>query len=46
MSLLKLSEIRANKPGINLLHYIALEAEKIGCENIFKEMSNLDDATK
>ncbi|XP_076352422.1 uncharacterized protein LOC143247809 [Tachypleus tridentatus] len=28
MSLLKLTDIRANKPGMNLIHYVALEAEK------------------
>jgi hypothetical protein len=28
LSLLKLSEIRANKPGVSLIHYVATEAHK------------------
>lgn len=27
-SLQKLTEIRANKPGMNLIHFVALQAEK------------------
>lgn len=32
MSLLKLSEIRANRPGVSLIHYIAMVSDRHGRE--------------
>lgn len=50
MSLLKLPEIRANgKPGINLIHFIAHQAEKNPDRNLAQfaqELPNLDEASK
>lgn len=47
-SLQKLTDIRANKPGMNLIHYVALQAEK-NRKDLLKfpeEMSVLEEATK
>lgn len=48
MSLLKVTDIRANKPGMNLVHYVAVEAEKKSPEllNFTEEMINLEEAAK
>ncbi|CAG2106665.1 unnamed protein product [Medioppia subpectinata] len=46
MSLLKLPEIRANKPGFNLIHYVAMHAEKKGLQNFSSELPSLDEASK
>ncbi|BFZ14740.1 hypothetical protein BsWGS_17779 [Bradybaena similaris] len=47
-SLLKLTEIRANKPGMNLLHYVAQEAEEKNPRLLKfpQEMSFLKDAAQ
>ncbi|KAG7204182.1 hypothetical protein KM043_002019 [Ampulex compressa] len=47
-SLQKLTEIRANKPGMNLIHYVALQAERKRKDllNFAKSMSVLEAATK
>ncbi|XP_043504299.1 uncharacterized protein LOC122525518 [Polistes fuscatus] len=47
-SLQKLTEIRANKPGMNLIHYVALQAERKRKDllNFAKDMSALEGATK
>jgi hypothetical protein len=47
-SLQKLADIRANKPGMNLIHFVALQAEKKDKEllKMPEEMSVLEDATK
>lgn len=47
-SLQKLADIRANKPGMNLIHFVALQAEKKDREllKMPEEMSVLEDATK
>lgn len=47
-SLQKLTDIRANKPGMNLIHYVALQAEKKRTELLRfpEEMTALEDATK
>lgn len=47
-SLQKLADIRANKPGMNLIHFVALQAEKKDKEllKMPDEMSVLEDATK
>ncbi|CAB0042304.1 unnamed protein product [Trichogramma brassicae] len=47
-SLQKLTEIRANKPGMNLIHYVAMQAEKKNKDllNFTQEMSDLETATK
>ena len=47
-SLQKLADIRANKPGMNLIHFVAMQAEKKD-RNLLKmpeEMSALEEATK
>lgn len=47
-SLQKLADIRANKPGMNLIHFVALQAEKKDKEllKMPDEMSVLEEATK
>ncbi|XP_024936099.1 uncharacterized protein LOC107262944 isoform X2 [Cephus cinctus] len=47
-SLQKLTEIRANKPGMNLIHYVALQAERKRKDllNFARNMSALESATK
>ncbi|XP_072749439.1 uncharacterized protein Form3 [Anoplolepis gracilipes] len=47
-SLQKLTEIRANKPGMNLIHYVALQAERKRKDllNFTKNMTALEAATK
>ncbi|XP_011152521.2 uncharacterized protein LOC105191081 [Harpegnathos saltator] len=47
-SLQKLTEIRANKPGMNLIHYVALQAERKRKDllNFAKDMTALEAATK
>ncbi|RLU16977.1 hypothetical protein DMN91_011046 [Ooceraea biroi] len=47
-SLQKLTEIRANKPGMNLIHYVALQAERKRKDllNFAKDMTTLEAATK
>ncbi|XP_014252125.1 FH2 domain-containing protein 1 isoform X2 [Cimex lectularius] len=47
-SLQKLTDIRANKPGMNLIHYVALQAEKKKKELLKfpDDMVTLEDATK
>ena len=47
-SLQKLADIRANKPGMNLIHFVAMQAEKKDKDllKMPEEMSVLDDATK
>ncbi|GFT29620.1 FH2 domain-containing protein 1 [Trichonephila clavipes] len=48
MSLLKIAETRANKPGINLIHYVAQEAEQ-KIPNLLKfpeYLPNLEEASK
>ncbi|XP_032684457.1 uncharacterized protein LOC116850364 [Odontomachus brunneus] len=47
-SLQKLTEIRANKPGMNLIHYVALQAERKRKDllNFAKNMTALEAATK
>lgn len=47
-SLQKLTEIRANKPGMNLIHFVALEAEKKN-KNLLQfadQMKHLENASK
>ncbi|KAM0729484.1 FH2 domain-containing protein 1 [Formica fusca] len=47
-SLQKLTEIRANKPGMNLIHYVALQAERKRKDllSFTKNMTALEAATK
>ncbi|KAL0112999.1 hypothetical protein PUN28_012320 [Cardiocondyla obscurior] len=47
-SLQKLTEIRANKPGMNLIHYVALQAERKRKDllSFAKDMTALEAATK
>ncbi|XP_058825846.1 inverted formin-2 isoform X1 [Topomyia yanbarensis] len=47
-SLQKLTDIRANKPGMNLIHFVALQAEKKNIELLEfpGQMSTLENATK
>lgn len=47
-SLQKLTEIRANKPGMNLIHYVALQAERKRKDllSFARGMTTLDSATK
>lgn len=47
-SLQKLTDIRANKPGMNLIHYVAMQAEKRNPSLLTfpSEMAALDNATK
>ncbi|XP_031785571.1 cell division control protein 12 isoform X2 [Nasonia vitripennis] len=47
-SLQKLTEIRANKPGMNLIHYVAMQAERKRKDllNFARGMNALDSATK
>ncbi|XP_022236603.1 FH2 domain-containing protein 1-like [Limulus polyphemus] len=48
MSLLKLTDIRANKPGMNLIHYVAMQAEKKDPSllKFSEELPSLEEATK
>lgn len=47
-SLTKLTDIRANKPGMNLIHFVAIQAEKRDASllNFTNELSNLESASK
>lgn len=47
-SLQKLTDIRANKPGMNLIHFVAMQAEKKDKDllKMPEEMSALEEATK
>lgn len=47
-SLTKLTDIRANKPGMNLIHFVAIQAEKRNPAllNFTNELSNLENASK
>lgn len=47
-SLQKLTDIRANKPGMNLIHFVALQAEKKNPDLLVfpGQMSTLENATK
>ncbi|XP_055601838.1 FH2 domain-containing protein 1 isoform X2 [Uranotaenia lowii] len=47
-SLQKLTDIRANKPGMNLIHFVALQAEKknIDLLEFPSQMTTLENATK
>ncbi|KAK0178259.1 hypothetical protein PV328_002226 [Microctonus aethiopoides] len=47
-SLQKITEIRANKPGMNLIHYVALQAERKRKDllNFGRNMNALEAATK
>lgn len=47
-SLQKITDIRANKPGMNLIHYVALQAEKKSRDLITftEKLSTLENASK
>ena len=47
-SLHKLTDIRSNKPGLTMLHYVAAQAEKSNPEllSLPEELAVLDDASK
>lgn len=47
-SLQKLTDIRANKPGMNLIHFVALQAEKKDKNLLYfaDQMSHLENASK
>lgn len=47
-SLQKLTDIRANKPGMNLIHFVALQAEKKNKDllTFTDQMLNLENASK
>ncbi|XP_002008048.2 formin-J [Drosophila mojavensis] len=47
-SLQKLTDIRANKPGMNLIHFVAIQAERCNPEllQFTTQLSNLEDASK
>jgi len=47
-SLQKLTDIRANKPGMNLIHFVALQAEKRNPEllQFTAQLSTLESASK
>ena len=47
-SLHKLSDIRSNKPGLNLLHYVALQAEESSPEllSLPEDLAILEEASK
>lgn len=49
MSLLKLPEIRANKPGVSLIHFIAQQSEKSAggsLSHFSQELPSLEEASK
>lgn len=47
MSLLKLPEIRANKPGVSLIHFIAQQTQKLAnIPNFSHDLPSLEDASK
>jgi len=47
-SLQKLTDIRANKPGMNLIHFVALQAERRNPEllQLTSELDTLENASK
>lgn len=47
-SLQKLTDIRANKPGMNLIHFVALQAEKRNPELLTfpSQLNTLENASK
>lgn len=47
-SLQKLTDIRANKPGMNLIHYVALQVEKTNTKllDFPSELTTLENAAK
>ena len=45
-SLEKLREVRANKDGTTLLHFIATQAEKREFADFTEELANLEEASK
>lgn len=47
-SLQKLTDIRANKPGMHLIHFVALQAEKRNKDLLLfpEQMSTLENASK
>ena len=47
-SLHKLTDIRSNKPGMNLLHYVAQQAEQTQPEllTVVEDLAVLDEASK
>lgn len=47
-SLQKLTDIRANKPGMNLIHFVALQAERKNRELLAfpEQMSTMENASK
>lgn len=47
-SLQKLTDIRANKPGMNLIHFVALQAEKKNKKllQFADQMNHLENASK
>lgn len=47
-SLQKITEIRANKPGMNLIHFVALQAEKKNKDLLSfpEQFSSLENASK
>lgn len=47
-SLQKLTDIRANKPGMNLIHFVALQAEKKNRELLLfpEQFASLENASK
>ena len=47
-SLHKLTDIRSNKPGMNLLHYVAQQAEQTQPEllSVVEDLAVLEEASK
>lgn len=47
-SLHKLTDIRSNKPGVNLMHYVAQQAEQTQPEllTLVEDLAVLDEASK
>ncbi|OTF72104.1 formin-2-like protein, partial [Euroglyphus maynei] len=46
MSLQKLAEIRSNKPGLYMIHYVAMQAEKKDLNSFYDELPTLIEASK
>lgn len=46
MTLVKLPEIRANKPGISLIHFVAQEMEKRNMATFYTQLPSLEEAAK
>ncbi|XP_022646402.1 inverted formin-2-like isoform X1 [Varroa destructor] len=46
MSLLKVTDMRANRPGMNLIHYVAMEAERKQLLDFGNQLTSLEEAAR